>query len=86
MQGLLALLAVVGAAWASPVPQGVTSAVAPSASTPAGCSPSHDGSFEITVVNISTAAKRDLEQVRSSLNMTGPCPDLCYCSVKLRVS
>lgn len=37
--------------------QGVTSAIAPQASAPAGCSPSHDGTFEITVAKV---AKRDV--------------------------
>jgi hypothetical protein len=40
----------------------VTSAIAPSASAPAGCSASHSGKFEITVVN-ATIAKRDTLQL-----------------------
>ncbi|KAF2862496.1 hypothetical protein K470DRAFT_212595 [Piedraia hortae CBS 480.64] len=43
----------VGLAVASPMPQGVTSAIAPSASA-AGCSASYSGKFEIQVVNITS--------------------------------
>jgi len=61
MKGTFALLSLLGAALASPVPQGVTSAIAPEASAPAGCSSSAPSSFQITIVNVtSSAAKRDL--------------------------
>jgi len=54
--GSLALAA--GNAMAAP--QGVTSAIAPQASAPAGCSPSYSGKFQITVVNTTSShAKRD---------------------------
>jgi hypothetical protein len=43
-------------------PQGVTSAIAPSTSAPAGCSASYSGQFEITVVN-ATLTKRDTLQL-----------------------
>ncbi|ETI28022.1 hypothetical protein G647_00471 [Cladophialophora carrionii CBS 160.54] len=46
---------------ASPMPQGVTSQIAPSSPAPEGCSPSFSGSFQITAVNVSSAAKRDLQ-------------------------
>lgn len=63
MKGTFALLSLLGAALASPMPQGVTSAIAPSSSTPAGCSSSSSGSFQITVVNVtSSPTKRGLER------------------------
>jgi len=40
--------------------QGVTSAISPQGTAPAGCEASYDGTFEITVVK--PAAKRDLER------------------------
>ncbi|QIW97202.1 hypothetical protein AMS68_002720 [Peltaster fructicola] len=58
MQYSLALLGLVAAVYA--VPQGVTSAIAPSASAPAGCQTSYSGSFEIETIN-ATTSKRDLE-------------------------
>ncbi|KIX93425.1 uncharacterized protein Z520_10844 [Fonsecaea multimorphosa CBS 102226] len=61
---LLTALAV--SALASPLPQGVTSAIAPSSPAPEGCQPSYSGSFEITVVNVSSSAKRDLHERQSS--------------------
>jgi hypothetical protein len=45
------------AASAVAAPQGVTSAVSPSAPAPAGCQPDYSGQFEITVVNVTSAAK-----------------------------
>jgi len=70
MKGTLGLLALVGAAFASPMPQGVTSAIAPSAPAPAGCASSYSGTFEITVINVThAAAKRDLEK-RDALVLT----------------
>ena len=61
-----ALLAAAGAVLASPVPQGVSSAISPSGSAPAGCSGTYPGTFEITVVNV-TNSKRDLSEVRRLL-------------------
>jgi len=62
---LLALAASVAAA-----PQGVTSAIAPPAPVPTGCSPSTSGTFQITVVNVTqTHKKRDLEK-RDALTLT----------------
>lgn len=55
-----AVLALAGAALAAP--QAVTSAIAPQESTPAGCSENYSGSFEISVVNVTTS-KRSLEAV-----------------------
>jgi hypothetical protein len=58
--GTLALAA--GNALAAP--QGVTSAIAPQASAPAGCSTSHSGQFQITVVNVTSShAKRDALEI-----------------------
>ncbi|EXJ95297.1 hypothetical protein A1O1_00417 [Capronia coronata CBS 617.96] len=55
----------------SALPQAVTSAIAPSSGTPEGCQTSHDGEFEITVVNVSssTTSKRDLGR-RQNLELT----------------
>jgi hypothetical protein len=61
MRFAIAALAFVAAVYA--VPQGVTSAIAPTSSAPAGCKPDASGSFEITVVNVTTHAKRDLVKV-----------------------
>lgn len=55
MKGSFALLALAGAAIASPLPQGGSSA-------PAGCQSSVDGTFTITVVNVTQSAKRSLER------------------------
>ncbi|CAN8098539.1 unnamed protein product [Discula destructiva] len=51
--------------------QGVTSAVAPQASPPPGCSPSYDGTFEITVAKVEGAAKRDVPVKRASCSGNG---------------
>jgi len=62
---LLALAASVAAA-----PQGVTSAIAPSAPAPSGCLRSTSGTFQITVVNVTqTHKKRDIEK-RDALTLT----------------
>lgn len=49
------------AALAAAKPQGVTSAIAPSSTPDAGCSPNYDGSFAIALVDVNT--KRQLEKV-----------------------
>lgn len=51
------------AAFAAASPQGVTSAIAPSSTPEAGCSPNYDGSFAISLVDVNT--KRHLEKVRT---------------------
>lgn len=67
MRRTFALLSLAVSALGNPMPQGVTSAIAPSASAPAGCMPDYSGTFQITVVNVSSSSsKRDLELVRSS--------------------
>ncbi|KAF2116948.1 hypothetical protein BDV96DRAFT_645348 [Lophiotrema nucula] len=49
------------AALAKPMPQAITTPIAPEASAPSGCSTSASGTFQITVVNVTTSAsKRDL--------------------------
>ncbi len=65
LRNTFALLALaVSTALASPMPDAVTSAIAPSSPAPSGCQTSLSGTFEITVVNVSSsAAKRDLEKV-----------------------
>ncbi|KAK3349791.1 hypothetical protein B0T25DRAFT_249397 [Lasiosphaeria hispida] len=52
---VLALLAAVGSAAA----QAVTEKVAPTASAPAGCEPSVEGKFEISIVELGDKSKRD---------------------------
>lgn len=51
------------AAIPNPVPQAVTSAIAPNQSPPPGCSPNYDGTFLIGPVNVSSSNKRDLDEV-----------------------
>jgi len=71
MKGGLALLALVGAALAKPMPQGVTSSLAPSASAPAGCQASAPGPFQITVVNVTTSSsKRGIENRQADGTLT----------------
>ncbi|KAK0847806.1 hypothetical protein LTS02_014303 [Friedmanniomyces endolithicus] len=57
MQFTLATLALAALAAAKPMPGGVTSAIAPSASPPADCKASYPGSFSIQTVNVSSSAK-----------------------------
>lgn len=55
---------------AAAAPQGVTSAIAPKESTPAGCQTSYNGEFSISVVNVTgSTTKRDLPK-RKVLTMT----------------
>lgn len=65
-----AIAALAFAAAVNAVPQGVTSAVAPSSPAPSGCSPDHSGSFEITVVNVTSNAKRDVMKRDNVLILT----------------
>lgn len=46
--------------------QGVTSAIAPEASPPAGCAASYPGTFEITVAKVEGAVKRDVNAIAVS--------------------
>ena len=64
MRTFAILSALAATAFASPMPQGVTGSIAPSSSPPAGCVTSYSGTFEITVVNVSSTSKRDLVEVR----------------------
>jgi len=66
MRYTVALLTLAAAAIAKPMPGGVTAVIAPPAPAPAGCSPSFPGTFEITVVNVTTSAKRDLAERQAS--------------------
>lgn len=68
MQYSLAFFALAGAALANPMPQGVTEDLAPSGSPPAGCATTYAGNFAISVANVSTNAKRDLEKVSPHYN------------------
>ncbi|KAF2093714.1 hypothetical protein NA57DRAFT_81216 [Rhizodiscina lignyota] len=71
MRSSIALLALVASVAASP--QGVTSAISPAASAPAGCATSYNGEFTFTVKNLtSTTAKRHLtkRQTNGILSVT----------------
>jgi hypothetical protein len=59
MRTAFATLALAVLAAAEPIPQGVTSAIAPDEAPPAGCSENYDGRFQISAVNL-TSEKRDL--------------------------
>lgn len=59
MQSKIALALLAGTAWAIPAPQGVNSAIAPSASPL--CSTNYQGNFEISVVT-TPGLKRDVEK------------------------
>jgi len=62
MRYSIAPLALAALAYANPMPQGVTSAISPKATDPAGCSSSYSGTFEIQVVNVTSSAKRDVQK------------------------
>ncbi|KAI9700472.1 MAG: hypothetical protein M1820_006771 [Bogoriella megaspora] len=71
MQVKSVALAVISAvSLTSAVPQGVTSAIAPSGTAPAGCQPTYAGTFNIATVNATTAQKRDLEERQTSGTLT----------------
>jgi hypothetical protein len=53
MKTTLVALALAASAMAKPMPQ---------ATTPESCSDSHSGTFQVTVVNVTSSAKRDLER------------------------
>jgi len=63
MQTTFALAALAAVAYAAP--QGVTTDITPTTGAAAGCSPSYNGAFEISVVNVTTT-KRDLSKRASS--------------------
>ncbi len=63
MRAAFATLVFTALVAANPMPQAVTSAIAPNQSSPPGCSPNYDGTFEIGPVNISSSTKRSLDQV-----------------------
>ena len=63
MRSTFAPLALAALVAANPVPQGVTSAISPSSSPPAGCSTSYSGQFEIQVVNVTQSSKREVQKV-----------------------
>ncbi|KAF1350221.1 hypothetical protein BDV97DRAFT_185067 [Delphinella strobiligena] len=67
-----AALALAGAAMAipNPVPSLTQSTVKPSGSAPAGCSSSYSGTFEISIVNASTASTKRSIQKRTALELT----------------
>ncbi|THY12415.1 hypothetical protein D6D02_05201 [Aureobasidium pullulans] len=44
------------------LPQGVNEAIAPQEATPQGCSTSFNGPFSVSIANVTTNAKRDLER------------------------
>jgi hypothetical protein len=53
MKTTLVALALTASAMASPMPQ---------STTPESCSDSHSGTFQVTVVNVTSSAKRDVEK------------------------
>lgn len=57
MQFTLAALAL-AATLVSATPQGVTSAISPSAAAPSGCATTYPGSFKIEIVNATTASSK----------------------------
>ena len=63
MRCTLATLALAAVAVAKPVPAGVSSAIAPDSTAPAGCSPDYSGTFQIQVVK---GSKRDLTKRQST--------------------
>ncbi|KAF2741202.1 hypothetical protein EJ04DRAFT_117191 [Polyplosphaeria fusca] len=62
MRNTLVSLALAATVLANPMPQAVSSAIAPEAPVPSGCSTSREGTFQITVVNVTSSAKRDVEK------------------------
>lgn len=69
MRYSIASLALAALAAAKPMPQGVTSAISPSSSAPAGCSSSYSGTFEIQVVNVtSSSSKREVAKVGHTIS------------------
>jgi len=64
MQTTFALAALASVAYA--LPQGAPSGLAPSAPSPAGCSQSYNGEFQITIVNASSVAKREISSRQAS--------------------
>jgi len=57
MHSSFALAALAAVAYAAPAPQ------APTTPSPAGCSPSYNGRFQIAAVNVTTTTKRSIEAV-----------------------
>lgn len=71
MRSSFAPLALAALVAANPVPQGVTSAISPPTSAPAGCSPDYPGTFEISVVNVTSASsKRSFQKRQGALVLT----------------
>ena len=62
MKYSIAFLAAVAAVQASPVPQGVTAKLAPTASAPPGCMPSYSGTFGVVVQNITAGGSASVTQ------------------------
>lgn len=60
MKSFYSTLALAGVALA--LPQGVDQNIAPSSPPPAGCTETTSGTFQITTFNVTTAAKRDLDE------------------------
>ncbi|MBE7182439.1 MAG: hypothetical protein INR71_14750 [Terriglobus roseus] len=66
MHSALAILAL-AASTAFALPQGVNEQISPDGSAPSGCESSHDGSFELTVVDASGKTKRSIKSVSTPL-------------------
>lgn len=68
MKYFAAAAALAGAAAA--LPQGVTSAIAPQQTAPAGCQSTYSGDFSISVVNVTSSASKRSLSARKVLTMT----------------
>lgn len=67
MKAFFVAMALMGSALANPMPQAVPSPVAPDSPAPSGCSESTDGTFQLTVVNVTDSpSKRAMEKRQQS--------------------
>ncbi|OCL12729.1 hypothetical protein AOQ84DRAFT_142975 [Glonium stellatum] len=76
MQYVAALLALAAIAKGSPFPQGVSMAIPPKASAPAGCSSSYSGSFGIAVVSITSSSNIISTTIKSIIPITTSAPGI----------
>ncbi|MCJ1434892.1 hypothetical protein MMC27_004262 [Xylographa pallens] len=61
MKYTLALAALAATVLANPVPQAITQDITPTAAAPPGCTPTFPGTFVITITNVTTTSKRNVE-------------------------
>ena len=69
LHGRLCTLALAASA-VSALPQAVTSNISPSSPAPEGCKPSYDGTFQITVVNVTTSGGAKVKRQAGPLELT----------------